>query len=211
VCHVPRERPDAIGRRFGRVEERFGSRSGRCESCHEDPHGGAFAEHAELLAADPLGSCAACHTTERWELASSAAFDHARWTGFELDGAHARAACTDCHAQERGGDGYAFGRARGRECAACHEDPHLGQLAADGRNDCARCHASRNAFATLDFDHARDSRFALDATHARLACSACHKSAELADGRRAVRYKPLGTQCADCHGTGERPREEGRR
>jgi len=56
------------------------------------------------------------------------------------------------------------------------------------------------------FDHQRDSRFALDANHAKLECSACHRPSPTADGRTAIRFKPLGTECADCHGvTGKKP------
>jgi hypothetical protein len=40
------------------------------------------------------------------------------------------------------------------------------------------------------FDHARHTRFALDALHARLACSDCHADA---------RFRSEGRECASCH------------
>jgi len=52
----------------------------------------------------------------------------------------------------------------------------------------------------LSFDHERDARFALGEAHSGLACAACHhteRKGELA----FVRYSPLGTECADCHGS----------
>jgi hypothetical protein len=107
-------------------------------------------------------------------------------------------------ARSSDGQGRTFGRAAGRACADCHDDPHAAQFAVAGVTDCARCHASNGAFELVDFDHARDTRFALDAQHARLACSACHVPWATAAGERVVRYKPLGTQCADCHGFGKR-------
>jgi hypothetical protein len=53
------------------------------------------------------------------------------------------------------------------------------------------------------FDHDRDSRFALGAQHARIDCGACHKPYALTNGDEVVRYKPLPTECADCHGVSE--------
>jgi hypothetical protein len=88
---------------------------------------------------------------------------------------------------------------RGTSCADCHADPHVGQFASAGRTDCARCHTNTNAFDVPGFDHAKDTRFALDAQHARLACSACHHTTQLPGGLTTVRYKPLGTACIDCH------------
>ena len=72
-----------------------------------------------------------------------------------------------------------------------------------GRTDCARCHADAGA---LLFDHQRDSRYALDASHEKLECAACHRPWPLPDGTTAIRYKPLGVECTDCHG----PRGGGR-
>jgi hypothetical protein len=39
----------------------------------------------------------------------------------------------------------------------------------------------------------------LDDEHAGLACSACHKPQPVRGWGTAVRYKPLGTVCGDCH------------
>jgi hypothetical protein len=97
-------------------------------------------------------------------------------------------------------------------CSACHADPHVGQFASGGPTDCARCHASTDSFEKLAFDHDRDARFRLDEGHKNLACAACHvrvpvDRGETAGGGSTVRYKPLGTSCADCHDPGgRRPR-----
>ena len=81
---------------------------------------------------------------------------------------------------------------------------HGGQFLVDGRTDCARCHAgAAGSFVELVFDHDRDARFPLDAAHELVACTACHR--EVQDGaERRVRYRPLGVECADCHGDQKR-------
>jgi hypothetical protein len=197
ACHGPAS--VLTERRLGRVAERFPGPVSTCATCHADPHGAAFAS-------DDATSCARCHTTLGFEL-PAVAFEHA-WTGYALEGPHARVACAGCHAPYPGGGpepetGRRFAPARGTRCADCHADPHVGQFGdsrKDARADCARCHAGA---AALRFDH-DDSRFPLDARHAKLACAACHKPWPLPggpDAGTAVRYRPLGITCKDCHGT----------
>ena len=151
---------------------------------------------------------------------SSISFDHALWTNEILTGKHATASCNDCHRREKPrGRAPAPFKPAPRECAACHADPHAGQFATDapvdgkaagGKTDCARCHKNNDSFKPAVFDHQKDSRFPLDADHAKLDCTACHKPVDVG-GRAVVRYKPLGTKCADCHDPRvlrERPRAE---
>jgi hypothetical protein len=185
----------------------------RCVDCHQDPHGGTFDRDDLPAVVDGRPDCARCHTTEGFR-AMQTDFDHGTWTGHALLGSHAQAACTACHGRTAAPDtlGRSLGKAP-QDCAACHDDPHLGQFARldlEGarRTDCARCHDEAAAFESLRFDHGRDSRFALDATHSALACDACHKPQPIGDGRSVIRYRPLGVQCADCHGGRE---EVGRR
>ena len=169
-----------------------------CASCHADVHAGAFTRPGLPTAIDNRTDCARCHGTASFaEL--TAPFDHGTWTGYALDGAHARAACSACH-QASGARRH--GKAAGTSCASCHADPHSGQFRRDGgaATDCSRCHAP-TTFAELRFDHRRDSRFALDGAHASLACSRCHVGVAVG-GRDVVRYRPLGTSCSDCHRLG---------
>lgn len=200
ACHG--ELPPGSERRLGLARERLRGPLDRCDACHADPHRGAFTR------VEPGVDCSACHVVASFRTFERAGFDHARWAAFALEGAHARAACEACHVPDaaRPAGARRLGAACGRACESCHADPHAGQfarveLATGARaSDCARCHASSERFAELDFDHARDSRFALDETHAKLACSKCHVPWPLEGGGTAVRYVPLGTQCADCHG-----------
>lgn len=93
-----------------------------CLGCHErdDRHKGALGK-----------DCEGCHSPSGWGLWE---FDHAKATGFALQGGHARASCEGCHKQppeavKLSGD-----------CASCHvqDDVHVGQF---GRQ-CQRCHGT---------------------------------------------------------------------
>lgn len=160
-----------------------------CSDCHADAHAGAFG----------TASCSSCHGVTAFR-PPVGAFDHAKWTGYVLRGKHATTACASCHPRLPAPDenGRRFERAR-TQCAECHADPHAGQFVRGTTTDCARCHLETGSFQDLRFDHGRDSRFHLDAAHVRLACAACHKTYDLPGLGRVVRYRPLGTECADCH------------
>ena len=80
----------------------------------------------------------------------------------------------------------------------CHpDDPHAGQFA--GRT-CDSCHGNRT-FGIPAFDHERTD-YELDGAHIGLDCAACHFSEPASDGSQVTRYRPLGTECTDCHGGG---------
>ncbi len=172
-----------------------------CATCHADVHAGAFDKPGRPRNVTGRAGCARCHSTESFDELLPGGFDHATWTGFDLSGAHAQADCASCHPREPGApaDARSFARAAGTRCQDCHSDPHAGQFARNSATDCAECHVTSPDFLALDFDHQRDSRFALDTTHARLACSACHVPWPLPGGGSTVRYKPLGVVCGDCH------------
>lgn len=186
---------------------RFVGTKTACVDCHEDVHKGAFDGPGKPAVIGGKSDCARCHTTERFAKIVWTGADHATWTGESLLGKHATASCNDCHRRDKPrGRTLAPFRPAPKECVACHEDVHAGQFAPDAgavgaknpSTDCARCHASFDAFTTVTFDHQKDSRFPLDDDHGKLACAACHKPVDVA-GRAVVRYKPLGVQCADCH------------
>ncbi|MFQ5845672.1 MAG: hypothetical protein ACE5JG_11865, partial [Planctomycetota bacterium] len=110
-----------------------------------------------------------------------------------------------CHREARpagaGGDAPWVRRYRGTSarCASCHVDVHRGQFRDGDATSCEACHRSAAAWRELSFDHDRRSRFPLDAAHVEVACSGCHPTVEQPDGARVVQYKPLGTECRDCH------------
>lgn len=178
----------------------FGGASRECAACHADPHRGVF--DAPSLAKEVAGKtgCARCHDNTDFGAVKWAAAEHATWTGYALEGAHLKLECIQCHkpTAETGISNRTVGFAE-RDCATCHADPHAGQFAAEGRTDCSRCHAVEEDFRRYTFDHQKGARFALDETHGKLDCGVCHQPFKLETGRMAIRYKPLGVQCQDCH------------
>jgi len=206
-CHPRADEADENGRRFGRVDKHFGEFRG-CVTCHADPHRGRFDRRKYPRAVDGRTGCARCHVEVSFRTFPGG-FDHDEWTGFALEGAHAESGCSSCHEPLRSPD--AFGRtwehARGRECAACHADPHEGQFGAGTveRSRCERCHESAESFGELSFNHERDSRFRLGEAHTDLDCAACHQARSRDDGTEFVRYRPMRKECVDCHGEHENP------
>jgi hypothetical protein len=183
----------------------FAGTPSACAACHADVHAGAFDGAARPAAVGGRSGCARCHDTSSFTRLV-APFDHLAWTGHALAGAHERVACAACHPPA---DGRRLGKAAGTACASCHADPHAGQFRTAGATDCARCH-DQATFAPVRFDHQRDTRFPLDGAHRDLACSRCHVAVR--DGERTVvRYRPLGTACADCHRFGNPPQPRGGR
>ncbi len=86
----------------------------------------------------------------------------------------------------------------------------MGQFGPTLQVDCSRCHVVGESFRQLSFDHQRDSRFPLDEVHVKIACSACHVPQNVPGWGTAVRYRPLGIVCGDCHdprGPTGRPKE----
>ena len=127
-----------------------------CASCHEDVHEGRFDASEHLLEVDGRSDCARCHSTASFRDASDD-FDHARWTGWPLDGAHAAADCTSCHAPLRRPDahGRTWARANGTDCASCHEGPHGDQFSARRRHSVARVSRVEQIDEVADCDRLR--------------------------------------------------------
>ncbi len=210
ACHHPRDEADVTGRMFGRVADHYGEFTG-CKTCHNDPHRGLFDKKDMPKQIDGRADCARCHVPSSFR-AFPNGFEHGRWTGFELRGAHRSASCSACHEplMEADSSGRTWGAARGTRCADCHTDPHAGQFRKNGTTDCRRCHDVGETFRADRFDHDRHSRFPLGDAHKNVACAKCHKARKVGD-ESIVRYRPLRHQCVDCHGSTEDPLRRRRR
>lgn len=143
----------------------------RCDSCHTDPH------------RKPLGSrCEECHETpQSWRVDD---FNHSR-TNYKLRGRHRRVPCEGCHSQHK------TDPVRHGTCAACHADPHAGQFAPRGCDDCHTL--SQAGFALREFDHDQ-TPFPLIGAHVPLTCEDCH-----GDGEQAQYASLRATDCSACH------------
>ena len=186
---------DACHRRDAQRVMRFRFASTRCHDCHKDPHRGELDRYAQK------GGCEACHKVESWR---SVTFDHGK-TRFALLGRHATIACGKCHEKVEAGTPRERLRLTGLPltCTGCHKDPHLAQFAdVSGKGTCERCH-SVDSWKGLLFAHDRDSSYRLEGAHARTPCTGCHKP-ETKGGVSFIRYKPMRSDCKDCHG-GRRP------
>jgi hypothetical protein len=195
ACHAEvraAELPPPFRRAAGQRLIKFRFDGVACRDCHRDPHAGSLDRYA---GAD---GCAACHGETDWR---AVRFDHGK-TRYPLAGRHAAAACVSCHPKSES-DALRFD-GRPLDCAGCHRDPHAGQLERAGVTACERCHDVESFRPARGFDHARDSRYALDGRHAAVPCAGCHPAETIA-GAAVVRYKPRPLDCDGCHGTARAP------
>jgi hypothetical protein len=172
-----------------------------CVDCHEDVHAGVLAR-----------SCQSCHSQEAFRPAVR--FKHDDY--YQLQGAHVRAACSDCHPVAARDDGreslvadvndlrVAFDKVKGTTCADCHETPHRTPWS----GACTTCHLAadetwaKGARGIQAQTHARTG-FALDEAHATVACEKCHVSGLPYDQRYpepgAAGYRRHPKTCEGCH------------
>ena len=160
-----------------------------CVSCHRasDVHSGKLGER-----------CEQCHTTDGWR--EDVSFDH-DFTRFPLLGLHVAVPCEQCHTSRSYRD-------VGLECIACHrkDDVHKGALG----QECAKCH-SPNGWKKWEFDHGKETGFALTGAHAKLVCAGCHiqpadevklnQNCLSCHEKDDIHLGQYGRQCQRCHST----------
>ncbi len=165
-----------------------------CKSCHKDPHQGQLDKWIAQ------GGCEFCHGTDTWHRTT---FDH-KLSRFPLEGKHRETACLSCHVTRKIGtsENVMWMKPLAFDCNSCHKDPHQGQFIradkGETATDCGRCHTPQS-WKDLKFDHNRDARYMLDGAHAKVACALCHPAAVNNDKTSYTVYRPLKSECADCH------------
>jgi hypothetical protein len=180
-CHTEKKKADPL----------------KCLACHRDL--------AERIKAGrgwhraKTNGCITCHPEHQgedfklieWDLKK---FSHSE-TGFPLAGLHKKITdCAACHAtanalSPKKGKTYLL---KDAGCAACHSDPHRGQLG----TQCAQCHSTDVPFRQVVFDHGK-SKFPLSGAHKSLACASCHPNKQW----KGLRF----SRCSDCHADPHRP------
>jgi len=140
-----------------------------CVSCHLEDD-----EHEGHNGTD----CAACHSNDAW---TDSQFDHARDTDFTLNGAHAEAACVDCHVEP------VFETAPATACSSCHleDDSHEGTQG----EQCEDCHNEVKWEEAPFFDHDL-TVFPLLGEHGNIECEDCHETPVFVDA---------ADNCVGCH------------
>lgn len=145
-----------------------------CIGCHkkDDKHETQLGEQ-----------CDSCHNDKAWKGTS---FNHGK-SRFALTGRHIIAACKTCHETLRYKDAP-------RDCYSCHKKEDKHKLVFGVR--CESCHSTR-AWTTWSFDHDTRTKYRLESSHRKAACTACHKQVAPADKDAA----PQSTACVSCHRT----------
>jgi len=103
----------------------YSSTESDCNACHAPDD-----VHKTRLGTD----CEKCHNPNSWE---NWLFDHDKQTRFEIDGAHEKAGCYDCHRRRSKGKVKAS-----KDCISCHrsQDVHNRQFG----NQCGQCHSTES-------------------------------------------------------------------
>jgi len=160
-----------------------------CKDCHENIHQAFISDKFY-----PEADCEACHNLNRW---NTVEFDHKK-TQFELEGAHAKQTCRDCHFnKEKVGHANQKFAGLATNCTNCHKDVHHKQFEINGITDCKRCHNADTFKPASKFDHSK-TKFMLDGKHINVACNKCHKE-ENEGGVTFVLYKINKFKCENCH------------
>ena len=159
----------------------FTGLSTACYSCHQKDFQTPVLDH--VSAGFPT-TCESCHTVDTW---FNAKFDHLKFTGYALTGAHVTLPCTACHINN-------VYKGTPANCYACHttdfvgtnNPPHV-QLGLP--HDCGTCHTTVN-WLNAKFDHTLYANYPLTGMHATLTCIQCHTNNN---------YVNTPTACYSCH------------
>jgi hypothetical protein len=155
--------------------------STQCVSCHlKDYQTGTPLNH---VAANLPTTCETCHQVTVWQ---NARFNHNQFTSFALTGAHAAAACIQCHVGNR----FA---GTPTDCYSCHINDfksatNPNHVTAGFPQNCASCHTTLS-WQGATFDHSTTG-FALTGLHTTVQCAQCHLNNN---------YNLTSGACSACH------------
>ncbi len=188
--------------------EGSGISSTKCVSCHEHrPLGSRIKAGKGLHASRDFKSksCEICHKEHKgrsynpidWSpVGGLRRFDHGR-TGYELEGAHRRVKCAECHTSNYKRSGRTKYLGLDADCLTCHEDVHRFRRSHKELLDCKICHSfdARTVVKAkgLNFDHGKIAEFPLRGRHNETKCSNCHSST------KSFKIAERPDRCVDCH------------
>jgi hypothetical protein len=166
----------------GGATSQFSGLSTDCLSCHITDFQSAKEPNHQAL--NLSTSCQSCHSMNGW---AGATFDHLKFTGFALTGAHSSLDCATCHVG---------GKFQGTpaNCYGCHAKDfnttsNPNHVQAGFPTDCQTCHTT-TTWTGATFDHNAFTAFPLTGAHATVACSTCHVNGQFAG---------TPSTCVGCH------------
>jgi len=188
--------------------EGSGIGSQKCLSCHEHRPLGTRIKSGKGLHATPKftsQSCESCHQEHKgssydpidWKpLGGIKSFDHGL-TGYDLEGAHKRVDCKDCHTSKFKQSSRTKYLGLDSNCLSCHEDVHRFRKSHEELLECRICHSfdARTVVRArgLKFDHGKASNFPLNGRHDDTNCVNCHTST------KSFKLRERPDKCVDCH------------
>jgi hypothetical protein len=165
----------------GAATGQFTGLSTQCYSCHANDF--LRTKGPAHVAAGFSTTCEQCHGVDNW---FGVKFDHLKFTGYALTGAHATLECAQCHINNQ------F-KGTSANCVACHlkdfrsaNNPN--HVAGGFPQTCQQCHNTAS-WTTTTFDH-NTVGFPLTGAHATVQCAQCHVNNN---------YQLTNTSCVSCH------------
>lgn len=192
----------------------------KCLACHEEIKTLINRNEGYHASREVRGNdCAKCHSDHHGRNFDMVRFDEKNFNhnlaGYELNGAHKRIDCRDCHKPDFVADRELKKRKEtflglSQKCNSCHQDVHQKTLG----NDCAKCHTTEEFAPASKFNHDK-SDFPLVGKHKTVDCLECHKK-EIKNGAEFQEFSNipfkncnschndphdnnLGTNCKECH------------
>jgi hypothetical protein len=180
----------------------------KCLSCHEHrPLGTRIKTGKGLHATSKFTSqsCESCHLEHKgasydpidWKpVGGVKSFDHGL-TGYDLEGAHKRVDCKDCHTAKFKQSSRTKYLGLDSNCLSCHEDVHRFRKSHEELLECRICHSfdARTVVRArgLKFDHEKAADFPLHGKHDDTNCVNCHTST------KSFKLRERPDKCVDCH------------
>ena len=166
----------------GAATGQFQGLATQCYSCHAKEYQSTTGPN-HVATGFPT-TCEQCHGVNTW---FDAKFDHLKFTGFALTGAHLPLECNACHV----GGKFAGTPAT---CVGCHltdfqKTTNPNHVQAGFPQTCQSCHTTA-AWQPATFDHNTFTKFPLTGAHVTVACTQCHVNGQFAG---------TPTDCVSCH------------
>lgn len=182
----------------------------KCMECHKAIR--PFVQMKKGFHGLTTQSCRECHSEHKGREndtvhVDDTTFDHAKKTGYALEGKHGEIKCLECHKATHPAKSVRAGKIRyfGTQatCISCHKKDDVHFFKGDwAKKDCITCHSLKTWKDQIKFDHKKDTGYELEGKHSTLSCAECHTPVNAQKKITKVMYKwpQLKTaQCLTCH------------